>query len=217
MRSRIDRPYDSVWIPENPDAKRVVIRAGGALEERPGAWDTLRLYVKQLRTRGREVLLVHTEVNERAAAIIGRETGAEAIVLAEAVCARDPDWTCESLANQVGADALEFATDVHGVYTEAGIAGTLGMRKIRELIRQGTVRGGMVPKLHSAVTGVLDGVREVRIGTPSSLREEWATRILARRHRSGARREPHAGIPLGTRSTPLAVREAEMPLRQNAA
>ncbi len=91
------------------------------------------------------------------------------------------DTAARAVAAAMSADALAFVSDVPGVRTSEGIARTLSPDRIADLIADGTVSGGMVPKLLAAVAAVGAGVGRVRIGDLRSLADGTATEIQAKR------------------------------------
>ena len=67
------------------------------------------------------------------------------------------DDAASALAIALRADRLVFVSDVEGVLVDGEIAGELSAREIDEL--DGTLRGGIVPKLQAAVAAARAGVR----------------------------------------------------------
>ncbi len=74
------------------------------------------------------------------------------------------DEMASAIASACAADALIFLTDVPGVKDAAGqVLSRLGLREIEALHSEGTVSGGMVPKLDACKRALLAGVGSVRI------------------------------------------------------
>lgn len=94
------------------------------------------------------------------------------------------DTAAQAIAMALGADTLDFLSDVPGVRTSADskeVAGTLRVSAVTELLedRDSVVQGGMRPKLASAVEAVRSGVRRVRVGTLQGMAEGRATEVVA--------------------------------------
>jgi acetylglutamate kinase len=72
------------------------------------------------------------------------------------------DVAAAELAVGLGADKLVFISDVPGIIDQAGeLMSELGEQDCIDLISQGVVDGGMVPKLESSVRALKEGVRRV--------------------------------------------------------
>jgi acetylglutamate kinase len=68
------------------------------------------------------------------------------------------------LAAALGAEKLVLLTDVPGVRDAAGaLIATLGAARARALIAEGTISGGMIPKVEYALEALADGVRKIHI------------------------------------------------------
>jgi acetylglutamate kinase len=68
------------------------------------------------------------------------------------------------LAAAIGAEKLVLLTDVPGVKDASGaLVTTLGAARARALIAEGTISGGMIPKVEYALEALADGVRKVHI------------------------------------------------------
>jgi acetylglutamate kinase len=65
------------------------------------------------------------------------------------------DEVAARLAAALGAEALLFLSDVAGIYQDDGTClSTLLEERALELIEQGSIRGGMIPKVRAALTAV---------------------------------------------------------------
>ncbi|HEY3930426.1 MAG TPA: acetylglutamate kinase [Candidatus Koribacter sp.] len=74
------------------------------------------------------------------------------------------DEMASAIAAAVPADALIFLTDVAGVKNAQGeVFSRLGVKEIDELKADGTISGGMLPKLDACKRALLGGVGSVRI------------------------------------------------------
>ena len=72
------------------------------------------------------------------------------------------DVAAAELAVGLGADKLVFISDVPGIVDQDGeLMSELGEQDCIDLISQGVVDGGMVPKLESSVRALKEGVRRV--------------------------------------------------------
>jgi len=88
------------------------------------------------------------------------------------------DDAAHAIATALGAASLDFVSDVPGVRVSEGrVARRLDPSAIGELVRNRTVRGGMVPKLRAATAAVRAGVERVRIGDLASMATDRATVI----------------------------------------
>ena len=74
------------------------------------------------------------------------------------------DTAAGAIAGALKADRLLLLTDVEGVKDKSGdIITELVPRDIKDLIKDGTIVGGMIPKIHTAKTAIKSGVRGVVI------------------------------------------------------
>ena len=91
----------------------------------------------------------------------------------------DADTVAGAIAGELKADALMFLTDVPGVLDEGGeLLPELSAKDAERLVADGTVSGGMAPKLAAAVDAMREGAKAARIvdGRASWL-DAWGTRI----------------------------------------
>lgn len=74
------------------------------------------------------------------------------------------DTAAGAIAAELKADRLLLLTDVSGVKNKAGDVMTeLGTNQIRQMIADGTIAGGMIPKTETALNAIEGGVRAVVI------------------------------------------------------
>ncbi len=74
------------------------------------------------------------------------------------------DTAAGAIAGALKADRLLLLTDVSGVKNEAGeVVTELSLAEVREMIDHGTISGGMIPKVDTALTAVENGVRAAAI------------------------------------------------------
>ncbi len=76
------------------------------------------------------------------------------------------DAAC-AIAREVNAEKLAFLTDVEGVYKDPDDKSTLiselHVREAKDLIGDGTIGGGMLPKLNNCIDAIENGVSRVHI------------------------------------------------------
>jgi len=89
------------------------------------------------------------------------------------------DTVAQALAVAVGADILEFVTDVDAVRGADGPEHHLDPDRVHRLIDEEHVRGGMRPKLLAAVAALDEGVDTVRVGSLRSLTQGECTEVRA--------------------------------------
>ena len=74
------------------------------------------------------------------------------------------DLVASEVAKALKAEKLIFLTDTEGVKDAQGkLIPTLSKEKVYELIQQGVIKGGMLPKIKSAIKALQSGVRKVHI------------------------------------------------------
>jgi len=74
------------------------------------------------------------------------------------------DLVAGALAGALQAEKLIYLTDVEGVKDAEGkLISTLKVSEVEELISSGVARGGMIPKLKSAIKAISQGVKKVHI------------------------------------------------------
>ena len=76
------------------------------------------------------------------------------------------DAAC-AIAKEVKAEKLAFLTDIEGVYLDpkdpSTLLSKLFVKEARELINNGNVGGGMIPKLQNCIDAIEEGVSRVHI------------------------------------------------------
>jgi len=74
------------------------------------------------------------------------------------------DLVAGKVASALGARKLVLLTDTEGVLDERGqLISTLKMREAKERIANGTIKGGMIPKVNCCLAGLRDGVGKTHI------------------------------------------------------
>ena len=76
------------------------------------------------------------------------------------------DAAC-AIAKALGAEKLAFLTDIEGVYRDfndkSSLISTLNKQEAHDLIEQGFIGGGMLPKLNNCIDAIDNGVSKVHI------------------------------------------------------
>ncbi len=76
------------------------------------------------------------------------------------------DAAC-AIASAMNAEKLAFLTDIEGVYKDPkdpeSLISELHIHEAHELIAQGNIGGGMIPKLHNCISAISEGVNRVHI------------------------------------------------------
>ena len=73
------------------------------------------------------------------------------------------DYAAVAVAGALNAEKLVFITDVAGVNDPNSVISTTNTAEINELIADGTIAGGMIPKVQCCLAGVNAGVKNVHI------------------------------------------------------
>ncbi len=74
------------------------------------------------------------------------------------------DIAAGEIAGALKAEKLIYLTDVEGVLDESGnLITSITLEKAEELIRSGTAKGGMIPKLRGGIRALKKGCRKVHI------------------------------------------------------
>lgn len=77
------------------------------------------------------------------------------------------DDAASAIAEAVNAEKLAFLTDIEGVYTDkndkASIISEMTVSEAKELIGDGTIEGGMLPKINNCIAAIENGVSRVHI------------------------------------------------------
>ncbi len=89
------------------------------------------------------------------------------------------DTAAQGIAAALGADSLDFVSDVAGVLDGDTPLRRLRPDEVQPLIARSVVSGGMVPKLQAALAALDAGVRRVRVGSVPSLRSGEATEVMS--------------------------------------
>lgn len=89
------------------------------------------------------------------------------------------DTAAQAVAVALGAECLEYVTDVAAVRTPTGNARTLSIAEAQRLLADSVIQGGMIPKMHATLAALDGGVSRVRVGTPHSLSHGTATEVSA--------------------------------------
>lgn len=109
-----------------------------------------------------ELGLVGDPVPSRPAAVV--EALAAGRIPVVAPLARGPlnvnaDEAAAALAVGIGADRVDFVTDVPGLLLDGEVVGAIGVADAERLLAAGLLEGGIVPKLEAAMVAARGGVR----------------------------------------------------------
>ena len=106
--------------------------------------------------------LVGDPVPSRPAAVV--EALAAGRIPVVAPLARGPlnvnaDEAAAALAVGIGAERIDFVTDVPGLLLDGEVVGSIGVAHAERLLAAGLLEGGIVPKLEAAIVAVKGGVK----------------------------------------------------------
>lgn len=73
------------------------------------------------------------------------------------------DTAAGAVASALNAKQLIFVTDVPGILKDDQLLQSVTTEEIEQLIADGTIYGGMIPKVKAAVSGLMGNVKEVMI------------------------------------------------------
>ncbi len=73
------------------------------------------------------------------------------------------DHAASALAQALGAELLDFVSNVPGVLDQDGVVPLLTLSQTEHLIADGTIRDGMAPKVRAALAAISQGVARARI------------------------------------------------------
>lgn len=73
------------------------------------------------------------------------------------------DTAAGAVASSVGAKQLVFVTDVPGIMKENHLLESVTEEKVTKLIEEGTIYGGMIPKVEAALASLSEDLQEVMI------------------------------------------------------
>lgn len=84
------------------------------------------------------------------------------------------DTAAGAVASALRAEQLVFVTDVPGILQDGTLLETVKTSEIDQLIENGTIYGGMIPKVNAALDGIHGNVKEVMIvnGKESELKDK---------------------------------------------
>lgn len=91
------------------------------------------------------------------------------------------DGLAAHIASSLQARQLIFISDVQGVAKDkehGEFLQYLSLDKAQELISQGVITGGMIPKIESSLMALKNGVRSVKILGPLKTKVDWGNAIL---------------------------------------
>lgn len=73
------------------------------------------------------------------------------------------DTAAGAVASAIGAKQLIFVTDVPGILQNGQLLESVTTEEVEKLMEDGTIYGGMIPKVKAAISGLLGNVAEVMI------------------------------------------------------
>lgn len=73
------------------------------------------------------------------------------------------DYAAAAIASALDAEQCLFVTDVEGVIVNDTVVETMSVGEINEHITDGTITGGMIPKVQSAISAIEHGLSSARI------------------------------------------------------
>ncbi|WP_059103966.1 acetylglutamate kinase [Shouchella shacheensis] len=90
------------------------------------------------------------------------------------------DTAAAAIASQLGADELVFVTDVNGIQRDGEYLPLATTASIEAMIADGTIYGGMIPKVQGAMRCLTEQLKQVRIVSGAeSFEAEAGTKIVA--------------------------------------
>jgi acetylglutamate kinase len=87
------------------------------------------------------------------------------------------DHVALAVARELAAEALVFVSNVPGVLADGRLIERITPAQAETLIADGTIAGGMVPKVRSALEAVAGGVAAVRITNLDGLAQGTGTTV----------------------------------------
>ncbi len=88
------------------------------------------------------------------------------------------DQAAQAIAVALGASALAFVSNVPGVKANGQVVESLTVAQAEGWIKDGTISGGMIPKVRAALEAVNAGVRRAVITNLAGLRENTGTAVI---------------------------------------
>ncbi|MEZ4649383.1 MAG: acetylglutamate kinase [Candidatus Eisenbacteria bacterium] len=88
------------------------------------------------------------------------------------------DVAAQAIAIALDATELDFVTSEPGVVRDNRVIRSLTPDETESLIQEGTVRGGMIPKVRAARAALESGIRRVRVGNLDTLASGTATEAV---------------------------------------
>ena len=89
------------------------------------------------------------------------------------------DHAACAIAGAIGAELLDFVSNVPGVKQEGKVIAQLSPKRTEALINSGVINGGMLPKVHAALRAIEAGVQAVRIVNLEGIIHGGGTRFSA--------------------------------------
>lgn len=73
------------------------------------------------------------------------------------------DYAAAAVASAFGAEQCLFVTDVEGIIVDHTVVESISIEEINSLIADGTITGGMIPKVNSAIAAINKGLHSAMI------------------------------------------------------
>lgn len=156
---RVTTPEGLAVVQESLGAINAALVAGIGARAVGLAGDEIGLRAE---VRDRELGLVGEPVPARPAAVL-EALAAERIPVVTPLAAGplnvNADDMASALAVGIGAERIDFVTDVPGVYLDGKVLGAIAVDEAERLLAAGVFDGGIVPKLEAAIRAARGGVR----------------------------------------------------------
>lgn len=95
------------------------------------------------------------------------------------------DHAAGKIAGALQAEEAIFITNVPGVLIENDVIAQLAENKVHDLIQNGTIHGGMIPKVNAALDAIEYGARSVKITNMAGFKQGTGTTIVNKRRSNG--------------------------------
>ena len=96
------------------------------------------------------------------------------------------DHAAGMIAGALKAEEVVFITNVPGVLVDGKVAAQLFDTEVQALIQNGTIQGGMIPKVNAALDALKFGARSVIIINLAGFKKHTGTTIIKKRKNNGS-------------------------------
>lgn len=90
------------------------------------------------------------------------------------------DEAASAVALALQADRLDFVSNVPGVMQDSAVIPSLTIAQVEQLITDGTIRDGMIPKVRAALEAVAQGVPQARIVNLAGIHQQLGTIFIGK-------------------------------------